>query len=170
YALSGMPPHGIGDVVSVVARAAAGRVEPLPPQVPAALVDLLDRMCAPDPGDRPTAVDLLPGPTGTVISPLAAAPAEPAPDPRDRSSRWIRPAAFALGSLALLLAGVGVGMAAAGQGGDGSPGSAAAETSDDGPTTEEVAVASSSTTSTTACVDRPYQPCDAPEPAPGTDG
>src|SRR5690606_33058664 len=89
---------------------------------------------------------------------------------RDRSSRWIRPAAFALGGLALLLAGVGVGMAAAGQGGDGSPGSAAAEASDDGPTTEAVADASSSTTSTTACVDRPYQPCDAPEPAPGTEG
>lgn len=183
YALSGMPPHGIGDVVSVVARAAAGRIEPLPPQVPASVVDLLDRMCAPDPADRPSAVELLPGPEGTAVAPVAgwspgptappapsAAPTATGGDGADRSSRWLRPAAFALGATFLLLAGVGLGMAAADRGGDGSEPVAAADDPIGDAEPAPDAIATTTTTTEPACVDLPYQPCNAPGPAPGTDG
>ncbi len=169
YALSGMPPHGIGDVVTVVARAAAGRVEPLPPTVPAHVVDVLDRMCALDPADRPTAIDLFPGPEGTTVvpaaPPIAATPPAPTPAPRPARRGYWRLGAAAVVGIVMLLAGIGLGMVMAdGDDGDGSS-TAAAE-----PGATDTPLATDATTGTTACIDLPYQPCGQTEPAANTDG
>ena len=163
YALSGMPPHGIGDLVSVVARAASGRVEPLPPDIPPHVVDVLDRMCAVDPDDRPTAIDLLPGPEGTSV--VAAAP--PAMHiPPQPGGRGRRVAGFVAAGVVLLLVGTGIGLALAS--GDDDTSDAAAGT-DAAPTSTPAQVAAPTTTTST-CADLPYQPCGQPDPAPGTDG
>jgi Protein kinase domain len=162
YALSGMPPHGIGDLVSVVARAASGRVEPLPPDIPPHVVDVLDRMCAVDPDDRPSAADLLPGPEGTSV--VVAAPAIDEPAHHGGGGR--RVAGLVAAGIFLLLVGTGIGLALAG--GDGDTSDAAAGT--DLTVTSEPPDEAAPTTTTTACVDLPYQPCGQADPAPGTDG
>jgi hypothetical protein len=161
YALSGMPPHGIGDIVTVVGRAAAGRIEPLPTTVPPHVVEVLDRMCALDPSDRPTAAELLPGPEGTRLAPTPQMQADPAA----RGGRWRVAAAIGAG-VVVLLAGIGVGLAM-GDGDDGGADTAAAADPRPGDGTQ---ITEAPATTTTACVDRPYQPCGQAEPAPGTDG
>ncbi|MBK5224129.1 MAG: serine/threonine protein kinase, partial [Acidimicrobiia bacterium] len=133
FAITGMPPHGVGDIVSVVGRAAAGRVEPLPPGTDPRVVEVLDHMCALDPADRPTAAELLPGPEGSAVRGLpapAAQVADAAPVTRRRNR-----ALTTIGAAALLVVGIATGVVAATQlGGDGEPGTtAAADTLDPAP-------------------------------------
>jgi tRNA A-37 threonylcarbamoyl transferase component Bud32 len=173
FALSGMPPHGIGDVVSVIARAAAGRIEPLPPDTPRHVVDALDRMCALDPSDRPTAAELLPGPQGTLVAPTMPTPPPPTPpmpvatgSPRGGATRIV---AAAVAAVLLLVVGVGLGVTLAGRDDDDGRAAAGAEETVAG-AGDETSPTSAATTPTTSCVDLPYQPCGATSPAPGTDG
>lgn len=178
FALTGMPPHGVGDLVTIIGRAAAGRIEPLPPGTDPRLVDVLDRMCALDPADRPTAAQLTPGPEGTLVAggPFGGGPGAFAPpggaSPESAGRRsGTRRALTAVGAVALLAVGVLVGVVAADRVRDDGRGDAAADTLDQlietATTTTEPSPA---TTTTTACVDLPYQGCEHDEPATGTDG
>ncbi|QGG96630.1 serine/threonine-protein kinase [Actinomarinicola tropica] len=169
FALTGMPPHGVGDVVSIVARAAAGRIEPLPPGTHPHLVQLLDRMCALDPADRPTAAALVAGPDGTAVGLAGVGSPTTTDDGPGGRRRPLRRALAAAGAAALLLLGVAVGVLAADRIDSDGRADAAAGTLGDlvDPTTT---TAPEPTTTTTACVDLPYQGCDDAAPAPGTDG
>lgn len=175
FALTGMPPHGVGDLVSIIGRAAAGRIEPLPPGTDPRLVDVLDRMCALDPADRPTAAQLTPGPEGTLVAggSFAAGPAFAPADPATaagRSRGLGRRVLTAAGAVALLAVGVLVGVVAADRIGDDGGTDAAAGTLDQLVEAAATTDTTAATTTTTACVDLPYQGCEDDEPAPGTDG
>src|SRR5690606_23740371 len=141
-----MPPHGVGDLVTIIGRAAAGRVEPLPPGTDPRVVDVLDRMCALDPADRPTAAQLTPGPEGTLVAPgpFGAGPgafAATSSPPQDVGRSGARRALTAVGALCLLALGVLLGVAAAERFATDGDGDAAAGTLD-----ELVEVAGTATT------------------------
>ncbi|HSL57501.1 MAG TPA: serine/threonine-protein kinase [Acidimicrobiales bacterium] len=170
YAASGMPPHGVGDLATIARRAAAGQLEPLPGGVDAATRALLDGMCRLDPDERPTAAALAGGPDGTEPVPVVA-PAPVAPPSAPARRPWLVATGAVLAGLALVGVGIGLGRLVFADA-DPSPPDLAADT-DPGPGSTDAdadtdAVAPGPTT--TVCVDLPYQPCGAPEPAPNTDG
>lgn len=187
FAASGMPPHGIGDITSIITRAASARVEPLPPQVDARIVEALDAMCRLDPTDRPSAAELVDGPDGTVrFTPPTIDGSDGDATRSVGANATVRPYARfvrvgALG-LALVVAGAGLGLLAGDWlGSRGQPAAAAddlaerfEELMDGDPTTTSTepgpSTTTSSTTSTTACEALPYQGCDDTRPAPNTDG
>ena len=173
FALSGAGPYPPGPPLGVLAHAAAGRLRPLPPELPAALRAPLSRMLDADPARRPSAAAVLGGVGGTLTAPA------PAPDPgrpptaaaagaavRKRGRRLRRLAARLAGdpparprhrrrwpliasavTAGALLAAAGVVVATG---------------------TGPARVASAPPPS--ACAPEPYQPCGAPGPAPHTNG
>lgn len=189
FALTGMPPHGIGDLTAVAGRAARAEVEPLPPGTDPRLVDVLDGMCALDPADRPTAADLAPGPEGTLVAAgpfrvgaLATATAAGRPTSPAAGRAWTRRARTLAGALVLVSVGLVAGVAAADRFGADSAAEAAPTATDaDGPDTADgtdptgdaattTTTAAEPTTTTSACEDLHYQPCGQAQPAAGTDG
>jgi len=74
YALTGQPPYGQGQPEALVARAARGRVAPLPLGISPDLRRPLTAMLAANPAKRPTAAEALgqQGPHGTAVLPRAA--------------------------------------------------------------------------------------------------
>jgi hypothetical protein len=143
YALTGQGPFGIGDPLTLVARAARGRVTPLPSTVPRGLRRPLMTMLDPRPERRPTAAAALGGLTGTNVNQLV---------PSSPSKRGKGRLAAAIGG-ACVLAAAGAIIAA------GSSSSKHAYSTQPTPTASTVP----------PCVGLPYQPCGKP-PAPGTDG
>lgn len=144
FAATGDGPYGQGDPGLLMVRAAGGRVERVPKQLPGSLRKLLRATLDPRPERRPSAAALAgvsTGPAGTDAAPA-----------RWRSGR--RSLAIAGGCAAALALVVGIMAARSGDGSDNAPtgGPTDAGATDDG------------------CVDLPYQPCGSDEPAPNTDG
>jgi len=195
FALTGMPPHGIGDPATLARRAAAGTIEPLPPTTDPATRHLLDAMCRLDPADRPAAATLAAGVEGTTAvavppplprpAPVVPPPPPPPPPPVDRTGdgsgrhapagvtgsarRWPTWVAGGLAAAALLAVGfvLGTRLPAGGPvADDGRP--PVVDTTGGGATGGDQAAAP--TTSTTACAALPYQGCADERPAPNTDG
>lgn len=215
FALTGMSPHGIGDVHTLVRRAEAAQVEPLPTNVDPSLAALLNQMCVREPEARPTAAALMSGPFGTLVLPdqtstlpSAAAPNSPTVGitPATAKGRYrnkstgtthqIDPPVKARGLPGHLYATAGVVIVAllaltAGvlatsknrsseaaeftpttqsSGNQTQPG-ASGPSNPDGETTNSSTLQVQPTTTTeTECIPKPYQGCDDPQPARGTDG
>ncbi|MGY6501399.1 MAG: serine/threonine-protein kinase [Acidimicrobiales bacterium] len=180
FAVSGMPPHGIGDLTSILTRAATARVEPLPPHLDERVAAALDAMCRLDPADRPSAAELVDGPDGTIRF-VPPAPHESHGGDATAAVRPVRTvgrvARVAALGVVLVLAGAGMGLLA----GDwmGSRGQPAAAADDFAERVEELLADDESTTTTAPeptttttvpCEPLPYQGCDDAEPAPNTDG
>lgn len=147
FAATAEGPFGVGDPKLLLLRAAAGRTEKVPKELPADLRRRIEAMLQKDPASRPSAAGARGGLHGTHPRTIA-----------QRAvlvrNRW----AILGGLLAVLL--VGAGALAILAGGDGNQGRLS------GPTTSTTA---RPTTTTTTCADLPYQPC-GEEPAPNTDG
>ena len=140
FALTGNGPYGPAstDPRVLMHRAASGRIEKVPRELPADARTLLGEMLDPRPERRPSAARLRGGPAGTrPFTGLVDAV---------RHNRAL--AAAGVGAVLLLLL-VGVGVALAGRAGD--DGDAA--TTDGGTTTEVT------TTTTEPCEPRAFQPC-----------
>ena len=74
FAASGRGPYPPGPPLAVLGHAAAGRILPLPGEVPANLRSALARMLDPDPAGRPSAAAVLGGVGHTLTAPAPAAP------------------------------------------------------------------------------------------------
>ena len=146
WALTGTGPYGEGSAAVLARRAQAGKVAPVPRDVPGSLRRLLRAACTPDPARRPSAAALAGGPHGTEMRTAVAA------RPRRLPVRGSRRLVLGLGVLAAVVA---VGILAVGL--------------DDGDDDGAVAVPEATTTTAPPCTDLPYQPCGS-GPAPGTDG
>jgi hypothetical protein len=144
FAATGDGPYGQGDPGLLMVRAASGRVERVPKRLPGSLRKLLRATLDPRPERRPTAAGL-----AGVATDGSAAVGPRAPGRRVGGRWW----AIAGGCAAALVL---VGGALAARSGDDDPG--------DGPG------GATSEADGGACVDLPYQPCGAAEPAPNTDG
>lgn len=147
YAATGAGPFGAGDPRLLLLRAAAGRTERVPKDLPPELRRRIDAMLAKDPAARPSAAAARGGTEGTHPRTIVQRAVT-------GRNRW----AIAGVVAAVLL--VGAGALAVLTGGDGNQGRLA-------PTT--VSTTARPTTTTTTCVPLPYQPC-GEEPAPNTDG
>jgi hypothetical protein len=143
FAATGDGPYGQGDPGLLMVKAAAGKIEKVPRQLPKTLRTLIVAMLDPRPERRPTAASLAGGPEGTVARTLELRRA------RFRQRRWAAIAA-ALAAIALL--------AVAGW---------LVTRDDDDPAPLEGTGAAGEPG---ACTDLPYQPCGQAAPAPGTDG
>lgn len=189
FALTGMPPHGVGDIATLVQRASRAELEPLPSDTDPELIALLNQMCALAPEDRPSAAQLLAGPFGTWISgstsgALVAGSAGVGSKPSSAddaglstqstgiktllaNKKWLLPST--LGLVFLVIAGLSWWLVSGSN-----PSSPSAEATPN--TTVGDLVSSSTTTnpSTTTteveCVPSPYQGCDDDQPAPNTNG
>ena len=175
YAVTGTPPYGRGDARVILNRAAEGKIDRLPPELPRAtrarLIPLVDKR----PERRPTAAAAaqgapggthaqpqaarLPRPTRSPGSPRAARSARPprAPRPRTRNAAGARVWPTIVAVVLVALVGVAATAYAVARSRSGSAASQAASTV----TTESP--------STTACTPLAYQPCGRPA-APFTDG
>jgi tRNA A-37 threonylcarbamoyl transferase component Bud32 len=147
YGLTGHGPYGHGEPLVLMARAAKGRITPLPRAVPPSLRRPLTGMLDPRPERRPSAAGALGGTTGTKVQPVPV-------KRRPRVSRWRKVAAVAAG-LVVAAAAVAAGIEASG----GWRRS----------TNQTAAVAHGTVPTTAPCTPLPYQPCGAP-PAAFTDG
>lgn len=147
WALTGTGPYGEGSEAVLARRAQAGKVAPVPREVPGSLRRLLRAACAPDPARRPSAAALAGGPQGTEMRTAMAT------RPRRLPARVPRRLLVGLGGLAVVV-GVGVGVLAVGL---------------DDDDTGAIAVPETTTTTAPPCADLPYQRCGF-GPAPGTDG
>lgn len=179
FAASGLGPYPPGPPLTVLGHAAAGRVRPLPREVPAALRGPLSRMLDADPTRRPSASALLGGVGGTLTAP-AAPPAPGSGATVGGSGASVggsvpaRPARRRLRSIAARLVGDPpsvparrrrwpvVASVAAGAALVAGLGVLVAT----GPGPARVASAPPSS----ACTPEPYQPCGSPGPAPHTNG
>jgi tRNA A-37 threonylcarbamoyl transferase component Bud32 len=142
YALTGQCPFGVGDPMALLARAAKGRVAPLPGNLPAGLRRALSSMMDPRGDRRPTAAAALGGLTGTNVNQPVA----------PRRSGWRKGrVAVALGAAGGVLALLSLVLAVTTR------------------PSRHAGVAASPTPTTTPCVGLAYQPC-GQAPAPGTDG
>ena len=141
FAATGVGPYGRGTPDLLMVRAAKGKVQPVPRQLPAELRRRLETMLEPRPEHRPSAAALVGGPEGTVVrTPIGRRPLR----------RLVpRSALVGLGAAAMVVAGMAVAARDAG---------------------ERPSAPTSSTTTTTECPALPYQPCGASGPAPNTDG
>jgi hypothetical protein len=143
FAATGDGPYGQGDPGLLMVRAASGKVERVPRDLPSSLRRLLRTMLDPRADRRPTPGALAEGPHGATRRTLAR--------PRPQLSR--RSWALAAGCATVaVLAAIGVSHA----------GSSGRDTSSYG--------ASTGADAASGCVDLPYQPCGQAEPAPFTDG
>jgi hypothetical protein len=149
FAATGAPPYGRGDPRVLIQRAARGRVNPLPPTVPAELRQVLVPMLEPRPERRPTAARAAGGPAGTRLSPFAGRVT-------GRSAVWVAGivAAVVLGALAAV-----AGLAALHRSDAGDALAGAAHT----------ATTAAPTTTAVPCAPLPYRPCGGTD-APFTDG
>jgi len=162
FALTGAGPWGHGDPRVVVARAARGKVDRLPPSIDADLVRLLDAVSDRRPERRPSAADLAHqlGPTWSPIladPPRAVTQVNPeGPDEASPAapSTWRRRLP-ALGIVALAV----VGLAA----------TAATRWPERSTADAGTAQTAAPTPSTMPCTDLPYKPCGG-SLAPFTDG
>jgi serine/threonine protein kinase len=143
YALTGQGPFGIGDPLTLVARAARGRVSPLPSTVPRGLRRPLTAMLDPRPERRPTAAAALGGLAGTNVN-------QPLPPLNSKRGKG-RLAAAIGGACVVAVAGAVI---------------AAGSSSSKHPSTT---LPSPTASTVPPCVGLLYQPCGKP-PAPGTDG
>ncbi|MFN8016862.1 MAG: serine/threonine-protein kinase [Acidimicrobiales bacterium] len=144
YAATGRGPYGTGDPRVLLLRAAAGRTERPPRDLPPDLRQRLEAMLAKDPAARPSAAEARGGTDGTAVL--------EAPARRRIVDGWGRTVAVVV-VLAILAVG----------------GAAAILTHSDG---SQAPLASPTTvprTTTTRCKDLPFQPC-GERPAPNTDG
>ncbi len=152
YAATGTPPYGRGDARVILNRAAEGKIDRLPPELPRALRDRLSPLLDKRPERRPTAAAASQGGAGGT-----AALTRPARAPRARrpvgSRLW--PAVAALVVIALV--GVGATAFAVARSRSGSASSDASSTVTTG------------SPSTTACTPLAYQACGGAA-APFTDG
>jgi hypothetical protein len=142
FAATGDGPYGQGDPGLLMVRAAGGRVERVPKQLPGSLRKLLRATLDPRPERRPSAAEL---------AGVSATGSEAAPFRRIGGRRGLAIAGGCAAALALV---VGVVAARSGDGSDNAPTGGATDggEADDG------------------CVDMPYQPCGLDGPAPNTDG
>lgn len=148
FAATGSGPYGHGDPGLIMVRAARGKVDRVPADLPVHLRRLFRAMLDPRPERRPSAAALVGGLDGTAVGRRAIGRV------RRRSLRGSPSGPpLAVGAVA----GIGVVLVAlaavltGNRGGDD-------EATDRAPLTA------------TECVDLPYQPCDQAEPAPFTDG
>jgi hypothetical protein len=144
YAATGEPPFGRGEPAVVLHRAATGKVESLPRDLPVALRRRISALLASRPKRRPTAAAAGGGADGTIVQRRSLA------SKRRRRTAVTSTAAAA----ALVVAALGA-MALYARQDSNASGAAAAPTTTAAPTT--------------LCETQPYQPCGEP-PAPGTDG
>jgi hypothetical protein len=153
WAVTGTGPYGEGPPDVLLWRASRDKVDRCPRTVPSGLRRRIDAMLEVRPERRPTAASLAGGPTGTDERPTAHREAD-----RTRRRRILSVlglvAAVAVAAVGLYLLARPSDEPVAGPATTGSP----------------AALSTEPTTTTTACVPLPYQPCGAPEPAPGTDG
>jgi hypothetical protein len=146
FAATGDGPYGQGDPGLLMVRAAGGKIEKVPRNLPKTLRTLIVAMLDPRPERRPTAASLAGGPEGTV------ARTQELRRVRFRQRWW---AAIAVGLAAIGLLAAAAWLVTRDGGGD--PGR--------GPLPGDGAAADEG-----ACTDLPYQPCGQAAPAPGTDG
>jgi hypothetical protein len=144
FAATGDGPYGQGDPGLLMVRAAGGKIEKVPRQLPKSLRTLIVAMLDPRPERRPTAASLAGGPEGTVARTLELRRS------RFRQRRW---AALAAGIAAIGLLAAAVWLV----------------TRDDDPP-PLVGSGTGAADEAGACADLPYQPCGQAAPAPGTDG
>jgi eukaryotic-like serine/threonine-protein kinase len=154
WAVTGTGPYGEGPPDVLLWRASRDKVDRCPRTVPSGLRRRIDAMLEVRPERRPTAAALAGGPTGTDERPTAHRGAG-----RARRRRRI----LSVIGLATAVAVAAIGLYLL------------ARPSDDPaatprPTGSPTSTSTEPTTTTTACVPLPYQPCGAPDPAPGTDG
>lgn len=142
WALTGVGPYGEGNADVLARRAAAGKVVPLPRELPTELRRLLRSMLTEDPAKRPSAAALAGGPEGTAMRTLAV------PRPRRVPRRSTLKLVGGALAVAAVIATTAIGVAVL--------------TADEAAAPVDAPVAP-------ACTDLPYQPC-GQEPAPGTDG
>jgi eukaryotic-like serine/threonine-protein kinase len=143
FAATGDGPYGQGDPGLLMVRAAAGKIEKVPRNLPKTLRTLIVAMLDPRPERRPTAASLAGGPEGTVARTLELRRV------RFRQRWW---AAIVAGLAAIGLLAVAAWLV----------------TRDD----DEPAplVGNGAAGEPSECSDLPYQPCGQAAPAPGTDG
>ncbi len=151
FALTGQGPYGpvATDPRVLMHRAASGRIERTPRDLPPELRGLLTEALDPKPARRPSAALLRGGSDGT--EPRATRSA------RDRRRRWLVGGAVA----ALVVAVVGAGILVGRSRGD------------DGDAASSSSTTTSPPSTAAPCRDLPYQPCEdgvLGDPAPGTDG
>jgi hypothetical protein len=150
FAATGDGPYGQGDPGLLMVRAASGKVDRVPRQLPGSLRKLLGSMLDPRPDRRPSAVALAGGHDG-------AGPHTPAPTRPERGRRtWV-----IVGGCAAALALTVTGIRLASSTGDGGA---------DDSTAGEGATGGAAQPGGSDCLDLPYQPCGQGEPAPYTDG
>jgi tRNA A-37 threonylcarbamoyl transferase component Bud32 len=167
YAATGNGPYAPGPPLAVLERAARREVLPVPATVTPPLRAALRSMLDPDPARRPSAAGMLGGVGGTMLAPVAGAPARPVrvragnllrelparilgdPRPGRRPRRWSLIVAAALALLGAAALAAAVVAYASSPNRPGAPGSH---------------------TASTGCTPRPYQPCGSVFPAPHTNG
>lgn len=169
YAATGTPPYGRGDARVLLNRAAEGKLDRLPPELPRAIRDRLAPLLDKRPERRPTAAAAAQGAAGgTLALPQAARlprptgsprSARPPRAPRPRSPKVAGARVWPAIALIVLVALVGVAATAYAVARNRSGSSDAGS-----PTT-----ATSESPSTTACTPLAYQACGQPA-APFTDG
>ena len=155
YAATGAGPWGNGEPSVILNRAAHGRAESLPRELPKAFRSWLQPLLARQPERRPSAAEVAGAPAGTMA--LKAG--------RRRSWRWLLVALTILvGAAVGMLLGVTRVLPSSSEGAS-PPTVLAAASSPRPPSTP-----TSETTTTTSCTPLPYWPCGAATPAAGTDG
>ncbi|MGZ4708897.1 MAG: protein kinase domain-containing protein, partial [Acidimicrobiales bacterium] len=154
YAATGTPPYGRGDARVILNRAAEGKIDRLPPELPKEVRDRIAPLLDKRPERRPTAAAAAQGGAGgTVALPRAARRTRP-PGPRPGRGSRLWPTVAAVVVIAL------VGLAAS---------AFALARSRSGQGSGAAATVTTESPSTTACVPLAYQACGAPA-APFTDG
>ncbi|MGZ4727457.1 MAG: serine/threonine-protein kinase, partial [Acidimicrobiales bacterium] len=147
YAATGTPPYGRGDARVILNRAAEGKIDRLPPELPKEVRDRIAPLLDKRPERRPTAAAAAQGGAGgTVALPRAARRTRP-PGPRPGRGSRLWPTVAAVVVIAL------VGLAAS---------AFALARSRSGQGSGAAATVTTESPSTTACVPLTYQACGAP--------
>jgi eukaryotic-like serine/threonine-protein kinase len=145
FAATGAGPYGQGDPGLLMVRAASGKVERVPRDLPRSLREMLLAMLEPRPERRPSAAALAGGPEGTAPRTRGLWPL--------RWRRWRVSAAAAAGAVAVLLLATAAWLATR----DGEDGAGDGAGSGTSPAAAD-------------CTPLPYQPCGQDLPAAFTDG